>query len=371
MKIVIAGDVCPSQDNVREFVSGNTTGLFNDVAEILKAADLSIFNLESPITNSPEKIEKIGPCFCAPIESAKTISKSGFVVAGLANNHIRDYGNKGVLDTLQYCQEAGMRTVGAGKNIIEAQKGLSVQVGQHMVGILAFSDQEFSCATEANAGANPFDALDSIDAIRNFKDQCDYLIVLYHSGIENYQYQTPDLQKRCRKMVDAGANIVVCQHSHCIGTYEAYQGAHIVYGQGNFLFESKSRRKTWRESVLINLEIEDAKHVACEFIPCVIENGSVIVAKSRRADEIMIAFRERSLKAASDKFLRQEFAKMVESRQDSYVLELNFRNPYIVKLLEKLGVGRIMLGKHRKKKYLDYLICDSHREILRLMLSKH
>ena len=213
--------------------------------------------------------------------------------------------------------------------------------------------------------------MDSIDAIRNFKDQCDYLIVLYHSGIENYQYQTPDLQKRCRKMVDAGANIVVCQHSHCIGTYEAYQGAHIVYGQGNFLFESKSRRKTWRESVLINLEIEDAKHVACEFIPCVIENGSVIVAKSRRADEIMIAFRERSLKAASDKFLRQEFAKMVESRQDSYVLELNFRNPYIVKLLEKLGVGRIMLGKHRKKKYLDYLICDSHREILRLMLSKH
>ena len=371
MKIIITGDICPSHSNVQAFSSGDEEYLFNDVVGLLQTADLSIFNLESPITDAQNKIEKIGPCFKAPVESAKTMAKAGLTVAGLANNHIRDYGDKGVLDTIQYCQEAGIRTVGAGKNTSEAQKGLIVKIDRYIVGILAFSDQEFSCATEKNAGANPFDALDSIDAIRNFKKQCDYLVILYHSGIENYQYQTPDLQKRCRKMVDAGANAVVCQHSHCIGTYECYAGAHIIYGQGNCLFESKSRRKTWREGVIISLDINDGCHASCDFIPCIVEDSSVKVARGSKADEILSTFMDRSAKATSEEFIWQEFRKMVERRSNSYILELNFRNPYIVKFLEKLSVGRIMLGKRRKNKYLDYLICDSHREILRLMLSNN
>lgn len=370
MKIVIAGDICPSHSNFQAFSSGDEGNLFNDVVGLLKTADLSIFNLESPITDAQNKIEKIGPCFKAPVESAKTMAKAGLMVAGLANNHIRDYGDKGVLDTLQYCQEAGMRTVGAGKDISEAQKGLIVKIDRNTVGILAFSDQEFSCATEKNAGANPFDALDSIDAIRNFKNQCDYLVVLYHSGIENYQYQTPDLQKRCRKMVDAGANAVVCQHSHCIGTYEHYAGAHIVYGQGNCLFESKSRRKTWREGIIISLDIIDECHDLCDFIPCIIEDSSVKVAKGELADEILTGFRSRSEKASSKDFIKQEFRKLADCRLNSYVLESIFRSPYVVRILERIGVGRFLLGKYRKKKYLDYLICDSHREILGAILGK-
>lgn len=66
---------------------------------------------------------------------------------------------------------------------------------------------------------------------------CDYTIVLYHGGKEHYRFPSPNLQKYCRKFIEKGANIVICQHSHCIGCEENYKNGKIIYGQGNFLFD--------------------------------------------------------------------------------------------------------------------------------------
>ena len=79
--------------------------------------------------------------------------------------------------------------------------------------------------------------MESLDHIQNLKDQCDYVIVLYHGGKEHYRYPSPYLQRVARKMVEKGADLVVCQHSHCIGCYEKYKDSMIIYDQGNFIFE--------------------------------------------------------------------------------------------------------------------------------------
>ena len=83
---------------------------------------------------------------------------------------------------------------------------------------------------------------------------------------EHYRYPSPYLQKVCRKMVEKGANLVVCQHSHCIGSYETYNNSTIVYGQGNFIF-NKHDNEYWNSSLLIKLRFE--KGIKVEYIPIV------------------------------------------------------------------------------------------------------
>lgn len=74
----------------------------------------------------------------------------------------------------------------------------------------ACTEHEFSIVTNYAPGANTYDPLETPDYIRSLKDKCDYLIVLYHAGKEHYRYPSPYLQKVCRKMVEKGADLVIC-----------------------------------------------------------------------------------------------------------------------------------------------------------------
>ena len=122
---------------------------------------------------------------------------------------------------------------------------------------IAVCDDEKRLAEENKAGANPFDLLDSPDHIAKLKTECDFVIVLYHGGKEHYRYPSPYLQKVCRKIVDKGADLVVCQHSHCVGCQEEYKDSTIVYGQGNFVFSKNYDDEFWQTSVLVEVEIAD------------------------------------------------------------------------------------------------------------------
>mgnify|MGYP002235661412 CR=1 FL=1 len=107
-----------------------------------------------------------------------------------------------------------------------------ISAGDIKIGFISFAEHEFTIASENTPGANPFNEEDAIRVIHSLKNECDYVVALYHGGIEHYRYPSPQLQHRCRRLVDSGADYVICQHSHCIGCYETYDNSTIVYGQG-------------------------------------------------------------------------------------------------------------------------------------------
>ncbi len=104
-------------------------------------------------------------------------------------------------------------------------------------------------------------------------------------------------------MVECGADAVICQHSHCIGCYEQYEGGHIVYGQGNLHFVKPNGDKGWYTGLLIEMDIED--DIKLTFHPMVIEEaeGSVRRAVGEEANEIMTAFRERNEELKNGKWM--------------------------------------------------------------------
>lgn len=256
MKILIGADLVPTQSNYHLFQIGAVDELIGyDLKRELRNADFTIFNLEVPLTDRIEPIEKCGPNLRAPVDTIKGLKSINPHFFSLANNHILDQGRHGLENTIEVLDWAGIGYAGAGANLEEAKKPYIVEIQGIKVGIYCCAEHEFTIAKKHEAGANPFDPLESFDHISQLKQKCDFVIILYHGGKEYYRYPSPNLQKVCRKFVEKGANCVVCQHSHCIGAMEEWkvesgQKGVIVYGQGNFLFDY-SESEFWKTSLLI------------------------------------------------------------------------------------------------------------------------
>ena len=179
MKLLIGADLVPTESNTDLFAQGNVEELFGEkLLQILRSADYRIFNLETPITDKKEPIEKGGPALLASPSTMVGIKKLGVDLFGISNNHILDQGANGLVDTMQVLSENGIPYVGAGENLKSAAKTYFTECCGKKIGVYACCEHEFSVATEEKAGANPFDPLESLDHIAQAKAECDYVIVL-------------------------------------------------------------------------------------------------------------------------------------------------------------------------------------------------
>ena len=330
MEILIAGDLVPTQSNIEIFNNADViTLLGQELLSLWNSADIRIFNLEVPLTDKETPISKCGPNLIAPISTINGIKALNPSLITLANNHILDQGYLGMKSTTGILNEHGIPFVGIGKNLFEASKPYIIQKDDLNIGIYACAEHEFSIATEISSGANPFDPLESLDHIQSLKDICNYVIVLYHGGKEHYRYPSLNLQKTCRKMAQKGADLVICQHSHCVGSHEEYEGSTIVYGQGNFVF-NKHDNEFWNNSLLIKVSIDN--NLQIEYIPIVKEGNSIRLATGMVAEEILSGFGK------------------WKSRIDRRLLN-----------------NMLLKQKYNSKKLLaiqNYIECEAHRELL-------
>ena len=216
-------------------------------------------------------------------------------------------------------------------------------------------------------GANPFDPLESLDHIAALKAQCDFCIVLHHGGKEHYRYPSPNLQKVCRKMVEKGADLVVCQHSHCIGCEEKYQNGTIVYGQGNFLFDL-SESEFWQSGMLV--QIGDDFEIS--YVPLVKQGNGVRLADDAQSKAILDAFHQRSEEIRQDGFVETRYTEFAETMRNHYLFTISgIRRGFVYRVANKLSGHRLgnwlLKRKYSKAKRLvlkNFVECEAHRELL-------
>lgn len=363
--ILIGADFVPTVSNYDLFCEGNSRQLFGEELEALLAkADFRIFNLETPLCDMLHPINKCGVCFAAPTACVKGYAGVHADLLTLANNHILDQGDEGLAATRQVLEEHHIAVVGVGDNVQEAAAPYIFQHAGKTIGVYACAEHEFSIATDSTPGANPFDPLEAPDHIAQLKTRCDFVIVLYHGGKEHYRYPSPLLQKTCRKLVDKGADLVVCQHSHCIGCEEKYHSGTIVYGQGNFLFDN-CNREMWQTSLLVSLD----EHLRVSYVPLVKDGNGVRLAADERADSIMADFHHRSQEILQDGFVEEEFAKFSDSLLDYYLVSSRGKQSFLFKALNKLSGNRFRksvlkrYGKSEQTELMNYIQCEAIREV--------
>src|SRR5690625_2385333 len=155
MKILISGDFCPLGRNNELIEKKKFSSLFNGFENLKKEKniDYSIINLECPFTFSSEKIKKTGPNLKTENKNIfKALKFVHFDLITLANNHIQDYGDQGVIDTINKAKKNNFEVIGAGKNLQEARKYLIKNINGCRVGFINIAENEFCQATEFNAG---------------------------------------------------------------------------------------------------------------------------------------------------------------------------------------------------------------------------
>ncbi|NLD47236.1 MAG: CapA family protein [Clostridiaceae bacterium] len=365
LNILIGGDLVPTKSNFALVNTANTAELLgDDFLDILKQADFRVFNLEVPLSDREAPIRKCGPNLIAPTSTINGIKKIQTDLLTLANNHILDQGEQGLHSTIKVLQDNNIDYVGAGANLNEAAQPFIYESNGMRVGFYACAEHEFTIATKHSPGANPFDPLDSLDHISELKDKCQYVIVLYHGGKEHYRYPSPYLQKVCRRIIDKGADLVVCQHSHCIGAFENYNESTIVYGQGNFLFDY-SESEFWQTSLLLNVILTDGS-MSIEYIPIVKQGRGIRLADKQHSEEILRDFYKRSDQILNENFIQQEYDKFAAEMLEGYLKAFHGNN-LLFRVLNKLCRHKLITKLYSDKSLTiiqNFVECEAHRELV-------
>ncbi len=302
MKILIGGDISPKKAEVNElFAKGDVKTLFNGVADVAKQADRFIVNLECALTTTEKGIKKFGPCLKSDPKCADTLKELGVTDVALSNNHVFDYGIQGLKDTMGNLERVGLPYTGVGENDTDSRKIYYIEQEGKKIAVINVCEHEFSYALPDRMGATPYDPYLTMQDIREAKRNAQYVIVIYHGGKELCRYPSPRLRNLCREMVYCGADVVLTQHSHCIGCYEEFEGGHILYGQGNFHFCWPGQKDVWYTGLLVQLDIE--KDVKIRFIPLVTGELGIDLAQGESYDEIMRSFEERNEELKNGKWL--------------------------------------------------------------------
>lgn len=364
INLIIGGDLVPTKSNEEFFESGDIEKLLDKgLRETWYNSDIRLFNLEVPLVDKISPMEKWGPNLISSTSTQNGLIALKPSLITLANNHILDQGEKGLYSTVSLLEEHNIPYVGVGKDINAASKPHIIRKEGISIGVYACSENEFSVVSKHSAGGNPFDPLESLDHIQKLKSETDFVIVLYHGGKEHYRYPSPNLQKTCRKMVEKGADIVICQHSHCIGAFEKYRESTIVYGQGNFIFDY-SDREHWKTSILIKLKISNK--IETEFVPFIKDGNRIATPSKELSNNILNEFYRRSKEIQKEGFLNQQYTRFAEREINGYLTIVGGMNKWVSRIDRKLLGGRILKKQYNRKRLLalqNYIECEAHREL--------
>ena len=248
---------------------------FDRMRSIIQAADLAIGNLEMPLGLTGSPIPEKDFTFIGEPKLAGGIAKAGFDVLALANNHMGDYGDNALLQTLKVLRANKLRYCGAGPDLQTARQPAIVKSRNVQIAVLAYSKTypfEFF-AGDADPGTVNGIAEIFVPDIRAAKKWADIVVVSFHwSGelvTEPREYQ----EWHGRKVIDAGADLVFGHHPHVLQGIEVYKGKIIAYSLGDFVFGSGSESK--HTGAILRVTFRDGKTKRGEIIPINVDNREV------------------------------------------------------------------------------------------------
>lgn len=307
--LVFGGDFCPL--NRYEMKILNRENIFDEYLEkIFRKSDFAMINLEAPLCVRSLPSDSLnGSGLRVDPAVAAFIRDIGLDAVGLANNHIRDFRDEGALQTMRNLEKNGILHAGAGKNLDEAQKLLSVDVNGIKVGIWALAEKELNVASENSAGSSWLRPEEDIVKIRELKDAYDFLVIFLHAGHEFISTPSPRIRKTCRSFIDAGADAVVAHHPHVIQGIEKHGNGLIAYSLGNLVFDSPyvSAYENTDLGYLLRLSISKHNIAGAEVIPYKLRDTTTVSSLTDgEFGEFSNRFHELSENIMDDrKFLRE------------------------------------------------------------------
>ena len=253
---------------------------FASVEPPLGSADFSLVNVEMSISDrgTPHWKKYV---FRAPPSAAGRIAAGGVGVANLANNHAKDYGSEALEDTLDLLEDAGVATIGAGRNANEAYRHrlLSTDNGVSVafVGVSMIVPSNFAAGadTPGIASAHASTLARVLDTVRAAAAEAEAVVVAVHWGIERDPCPSSTQRIVAQQLLDAGADAVIGHHPHVLQPVEFSGGRLVAFSLGNFVWEP--RQGLSGETGVLQVDFDGDQVVGWTFHPHLLDADGVPV----------------------------------------------------------------------------------------------
>jgi poly-gamma-glutamate synthesis protein (capsule biosynthesis protein) len=273
LRVYAVGDINLGRRAARErLLAGDTLYSFRPLADMLRGADITFGNLESPIVPDAALQRDSADVFAAPALAADALAQAGFDIVSTANNHAWDGGEAAVRETMRQLTRAGVRFVGSALGRDMAEQPVIVRRRGWRVAFFAvtraWNPAPYAFPTHAGSQYVAWgDTARIYPAIRELKasGRADLVIVSMHGGAEYADSQSHHMQDLARGVVDAGADLVLGHHPHVLQPVVRYRGKPIVQSLGNFIF---LQNDPWtRVSAILRILVTPAGRIRVSAIP--------------------------------------------------------------------------------------------------------
>jgi poly-gamma-glutamate synthesis protein (capsule biosynthesis protein) len=235
--IAFSGDLCPLNGYEKPFSNGSLESLMPEVIKELREADAHIINMEAPITEKGKAILKCGPNFRANPKCVNGLKQLNATHACLANNHIKDFGEEGIKDSIDYLEKAKIKAIGIVKGEKEVMEPYIFRKNKLRIAIINVAEAEFSYPTKSSLGTSFLNEVKVLKKIEKAAKKADIVIVTPHAGREYKFFPACWLRETYKNFIDAGADAVIAHHPHVPQGIEIYNKGVIFYSLGNFIFD--------------------------------------------------------------------------------------------------------------------------------------
>ena len=254
------------------------------------SADLAVVNSEMAISDRGVRANKRF-AFRAPSSAAGRIASAGIDVASLGNNHAKDYGSVGLLDTVDLLEAAGVVAVGAGATDVDAYRYRVLRTAGNVsvafVGASMTVPRGFTAGPDSAGIASVPPASRVVESVREAAGAADVVIAVVHWGIELATCPSGKQRDFARELVDAGADAVIGHGPHVVQPVEFSDGKLVAYSLGHLVWHP--RWGITRDTGVLQVDFDADEIVGWAFHPHLLnEDGAPVpVAEGRRYDRIV------------------------------------------------------------------------------------
>ncbi|MGZ9161183.1 MAG: CapA family protein, partial [Candidatus Limnocylindrales bacterium] len=246
------------------------TGNAGAMRHLISRADIAIANFENPAPNK-FRWHTSKTVFTADPGIINGLVDAGIDYVSLANNHIGDAGDLGILQTIANLEKRGLKYSGAGKDLAAARKPAMLEANGTTVAVLGYDAiaKSYYAGKDEVGSAQLSRRISEVDIKKARAAGADIVIVFPHWGTE-YEYKPFAAQQQlARDIIDAGADMIIGNHAHYAAAVEVYKGKPIWYALGNFVFDQTWSEPTM-EGVTLELTFEGAELVQARMRPHII-----------------------------------------------------------------------------------------------------
>lgn len=268
---------------------------YEEVREVIASADLAVGVLNATMSDYPPHTGCVSTyVLVGSSNNADAMAGAGFDVMSVATNHIKDCGittcgDRAFFDTMGNLDRVGIQRVGAGENLAEALQPLVVEVNGVRFGFVSMGDSrqgDWTFASEESPGIALLNEENMRQALAAAREVSDVVIALPHWGPEDVSVPNGIQQRQARYIVDAGADLVVGNHTHVVQGIQEIDGITVFYGLGNFVFDQSTRDH--QQGVILQVRFSGSEFIGYELIPTHVDmDGRVHIADPKEAAEIL------------------------------------------------------------------------------------